>query len=298
MIIERDRVRCLVAGDALLGEGPVWAASEGALYWVDIKGQQLFCWHEATGQAESWSPPFQVASLAPVSGGGFIAGTVHGFAYVDPRAGRYEPIVRPDDEPAGNRFNDGKLDRQGRFWAGTMDDAEQEATGALYRHDPAGSPLQVERDYRVTNGPAFSVGGDRMYHTDSARQTIYCFDLDTDGSATGKQIFANFGDSHGYPDGMTVDAEDCLWVAFWDGWCVRRFAPSGEQLIEVAMPVARPTSCTFGGSDLGTLFVTSARIHLSEDELAAQPMAGSLFAFEPGVRGIADTPFNRKHLPL
>lgn len=290
-------MRCHVAGDALLGEGPVWVAHEGALYWVDIKGPRVFCWTEATGTTESWTPPFQIASLAPVAGGGFIAGTIRGFASIDPRAERYDVIVRPEHEAAGNRFNDGKLDRLGRFWAGTMDDAEREATGALYRFAGAQAPVAIDSGYRVTNGPAFNVAGTRMYHTDSARQTIFRFDLDARGEVTGKQVFAQFADGQGYPDGMTVDAEDCLWVAFWDGWCVRRFAPSGEQIGEIAMPVARPTSCVFGGSDLATLFVTSARVNLSEAELGTQPLAGSLFSIEPGVSGVADTPFDRKQLP-
>lgn len=297
MTIERDRVRCHVVGDSLLGEGPVWVVREGALYWVDIKCQRLFCWTEATGETESWTPPFQIASLAPIAGGGFIAGTIKGFAYIDPRAGRYDVVVRPLEEPTGNRFNDGKLDRLGRFWAGTMDDAEQEASGALYRFAPGQEPVQIDSGYRVTNGPAFNLAGTRMYHTDSGRQTIFRFDLEARGEVSGKQVFAQFEEGHGYPDGMTVDAEDCLWVAFWDGWCLRRFAPSGEQIGEIAMPVARPTSCTFGGSDLSTLFVTSARLNLTADELAKQPLAGSLFALEPGADGVADTPFDRKHLP-
>lgn len=297
MIIERDRVRCHVVGNSLLGEGPVWVASEGALYWVDIKGQRLFCWTEATGETESWTPPFQIASLAPAAGGGFIAGTAQGFAFVDPRAGRYDVIVRPAGEPNGNRFNDGKLDRQGRFWAGTMDDAEVAATGVLYRFLAGHEPAAIDTGYRVTNGPAFSADGRCMYHTDSALQTIFRFELDDDGNATRKQLFAQFGEGDGYPDGMTVDAEDCLWVAFWDGWCLRRLAPSGEQLAEIGVPVGRPTSCTFGGTDFSTLFVTSARVNLSDAELAKQPLAGSVFAFEPGCRGIADTSFDRKHLP-
>jgi sugar lactone lactonase YvrE len=297
MIIERERVRCHVVGDALLGEGPIWVPSEGSLYWVDIKGQRLFCWTAATGETESWVPPFQIASLAPVAGGGFIAGTVNGFAFVDPRAGHYDVIVRPPSEPTGNRFNDGKLDRRGRFWAGTMDDAERQATGSLYRFVPGAEPLLIDSGYRVTNCPAFNLAGTRMYHTDSGRQTIFRFDLDEQGDVTGKQVFAQFEGGHGYPDGMTVDAEDCLWVAFWDGWCLRRFAPTGNQIAEVAMPVARPTSCTFGGADLATLFVTSARVNLSEVKLSRQPLAGSIFALEPGVRGVADTPFDRKHLP-
>ena len=298
MIIEGAEVRCIVVGDAQLGEGPIWVASESALYWVDILRSRIYRWAQATGETQSWQAPFQVASLAPVAGGGFIAGTARGFAFVDPDADRYEVIVQPASEPAGNRFNDGKLDRRGRFWAGTMDNEEKEATGALYRFSSTGQPLLIDAGYRVTNGPAFDRAGRRMYHSDSARQTVFQFDLDDDGQVGSKGIFAQFETGQGYPDGMTVDSEDCLWVAFWDGWCVRRFSPDGAQIAEVRLSVARPTSCAFGGTDLGTLFITSARVRLGEDDLAEQPLAGSLFALEPGVRGIADTLFDRKELPV
>lgn len=297
MIIEREDVRCQVPGEAQLGEGPVWVARESALYWVDIKRWRIHRWTHETGMLAAWQAPFQIASLAPVRGGGFIAGTVRGFAFVDPEASQYDVIVRPEAEPAGNRFNDGKLDRRGQFWAGTMDDAERQATGALYLFRSAGQPLLVDSGYRVTNGPAFDRAGRRMYHSDSARQTIFQFEITDDGSVGAKRVFAQFESGQGYPDGMTVDCEDCLWVAFWDGWCVRRFSSDGAQIAEVRLPVARPTSCTFGGPRLETLFITSARVHLIDDDLDQQPLAGSLFAFEPGVQGIADTLFERKDLP-
>lgn len=297
MIIEREEVRCQVRVDSLLGEGPVWVAREAALYWVDIKRSRIYRWAHATEELSQWQAPFQVGSLAPVAGGGFIAGTVRGFAFVDPSADRYDVIIRPNSEPAGNRFNDGKLDRRGRFWAGTMDDSEQQATGALYLFRPADQPLLIDSGYRVTNGPTFDREGRRMYHSDSARQTIFEFDMNDDGGVGAKRVFAQFEGGDGYPDGMTVDCENCLWVAFWDGWCVRRFSPDGAQIAEVRLPVARPTSCAFGGPRLETLFITSARANLSDEQLDRQPLAGSLFAFEPAVQGIADTLFERKDLP-
>ena len=136
-----------------------------------------------------------------------------------------------------------------------------------------------------------------MYHSDSARQTIFQFEMNDDGGVGAKRVFAQFEAGEGYPDGMTVDCENCLWVAFWDGWCVRRFSPGGAQIAEVRLPVARPTSCAFGGPRLETLFITSARANLSDEQLDRQPLAGSLFAFEPAVNGIADTLFERKDLP-
>jgi xylono-1,5-lactonase len=286
-VINARPVTCLVRDNALLGEGPVWDPRENALYWVDIKGNSISRWTQAGGKVDRWTPPFQVASLVPAAVGGFVAGTRAGFARIDPASGTYTALLNPDARP-GNRFNDGKLDRAGRFWAGTMDDAESAATGALYRLDPDMTATRVDDGYRVTNGPAFDRAGVRMYHTDSARQTIFVFDLDAQGDARNKREFARFSPDEGFPDGMTVDAEDCLWVAFWDGGCVRRLSPDGERLDEIALPVPRVTSCTFGGDDLATLFITTASIGL---DVAAHPLAGSLFCVTPGVCGIADTLF-------
>ncbi|HEV2748740.1 MAG TPA: SMP-30/gluconolactonase/LRE family protein [Allosphingosinicella sp.] len=283
-------VTCLADVKAVLGEGPVWVEREQALYWTDIRGRRIFR-RGAGGELDEWATPFRIGSLAPRADGGFVAGAESGFAFIDPAAGSFGLQFDPEPERASNRFNDGKLDRAGRFWAGTMDDAETEASGALYRLSPGAGPVRVDDGYKVTNGPAFSPDGRLMYHNDSALQITYEFDLDADGGASNRRVFLRFGEGDGYPDGMTVDAEGCLWIAFWDGWCVRRFSPAGALLATIEMPVARPTSCTFGGPELDRLFVTSARIGLDDEALAGQPHAGGLFVLEPGVAGLADTPF-------
>ena len=288
--MERPAVQCVAGVGAVLGEGPVWVARDEALYWVDIKGSKIFRLG-SNGEVSQWDTPFQVASLAPRRDGGFIAGTKRGFAEIDLATMRFEPFAHPEAERPGNRFNDGKLDRAGRFWAGTMDDGEQAESGALYCLATDRSWARADDGYRVTNGPAFNRRGDRMYHNDSARQRTYVFDLDGNGAATNRREFARYGDGDGYPDGMTVDADDCLWIAFWDGWCVRRFSPSGEQIAEIAVPVQKPTSCAFGGGDLDRLYVTSASIGLSAAERDEQPCAGGLFMLDTGCVGIADEPF-------
>ena len=284
------KVDCVADVKAVLGEGPVWVGGEQALYWVDIKGRRLFR-RTFDGALSEWETPLRVCSLAPRAAGGFVAGTEHGFAWLDPDRSHYEPFADPEPDRPTNRFNDGKLDRAGRFWAGSMDDTEKSTAGALYRLDPGCDPVRIDDDYRVTNGPAFSPDARTMYHSDSARQLIYAFDLDEAGAASNKRLFAQFEEGEGYPDGMTVDSEGCLWVAFWDGWCLRRFAPSGERLAELELPVQRPTSCAFGGAGLDLLFVTSARIGLDEAALDSQSQAGSLFVLKPGTSGVADTPF-------
>lgn len=285
-----SNVACVADVHAVLGEGPVWVARENALYWLDIKGRKIFRLSDA-GELSQWPTPFRVGSIAPRASGGFIAGTDQGIAEIDLKTGQLDVLFNPEEELPGNRFNDGKVDRSGRFWAGTMDDSERQASGALYRFDSKLKWSSVDKGYKVANGPAFSPDGKFMYHNDSGRQVTYVFDMDETGNAANRRTFLQFGEGDGYPDGMTVDAEGCMWIAFWDGGCIRRFSPGAELLQTVEMPVSRPTSCAFGGSDLDRLYVTSASIGLDESALSMQPNAGGLFMVTPGVQGIAEVPF-------
>lgn len=264
--------RLLWDAGAILGEGAVWSGREGRLYWVDINGPQVHWLDPVGGERGSWTPPCRIGSIAPRGRGGFIAGTEQGFAHVDPHAGSFELIGDPEPERPGNRFNDGALDLAGRFWAGTMDDAMEQSSGALYRVDAADRWQRVDDGYRVTNGPAFSPDGRLMYHNDSALQLTYVFDLGADGTAANRRVFLKHED--GYPDGMVCDSEGCLWIASWEGWAVRRFAPDGQLLAEHRLPVSRPTCPAFGGPDLDRLFVTTASL---DADKAAEPQAGGLF---------------------
>ena len=284
------RVQCVADVQAVLGEGPVWVEIEHALYWVDIQGSRIFRLG-GSGEVREWPTPFRVGFIAPRRGGGFVAGTDRGLAAIGLDTDSFEIFATPEVDRPGNRFNDGKIDRQGRVWAGTMDDEERAASGALYRIGPDLDCTRIDDGYRVTNGPAFDPPGRRMYVTDSALQTIYLFDLSAGGEATGKRVFVQFGADDGYPDGMTVDAQGNLWVAFWDGWCLRKISADGRILEKVDMPVQRPTSCTFGGPDLDRLYVTSARRGIDAEALAMQPCAGGLFLVETGAHGVPQTPF-------
>ena len=281
-------MECIADVGAVLGEGPVWVARNEALYWVDIVSGKLF--RRVSGRTDVLDPGRTLCSIVPRLKGGFVGGSLDGLVAIGEDFA-VTPLVHPEVDQPGNRFNDGKVDRAGRFWAGTMDRKESKDTGSLYRLDPDLTCTRVDSGYSVTNGPAFSVDGRTMYHTDSGRQTIFAFDLDDAGGASNRRVLTRFGPGDGYPDGMTVDAEDCLWVAFWDGWCVRRLSARGERLQEIAVPVQRPTSCAFGGKDLGQLFITSARRDLTAAEMERQPQAGGLFCVKPGVTGIAECPF-------
>jgi len=279
----------VVIEPCLLGEGPVWVTDAQTLYWTDIKGGKLHAFCPGSGKHESWRTPFRVGSIAPTRSGTFIGACYNGFFEVDRDFTAFHIIAQPEPDRPDNRFNDGNTDPQGRFWAGTMDDTESDACGALYRLDHDRTWTRIDDRYQVTNGPAFSPDGRVMYHCDSARQIIYAYDVDERGDASGRRIFARFGESDGYPDGMTIDRAGDLWVAFWDGWCLRRLTPAGEVAQTLSMPVQRPTSCAFGGPDADRLYITSSALGL---DLAEQPLAGSLFEFRPEVAGFACVPFS------
>ncbi|MGZ8999102.1 MAG: SMP-30/gluconolactonase/LRE family protein, partial [Allosphingosinicella sp.] len=194
-----EEIVCAADVQAQLGEGPVWVEAEQALYWTDIHGRLIHRRAFADGALTRWEAPWRIGSLLPREGGGFISGTDQGLALIDPALGRFHLFANPEADLPTNRFNDGKIDRTGRFWAGTMDDSEKAALGALYRIEPDLSWTRIDAEYRVCNGPAFSPEGRILYHTDSARQVIYAFDLDESGEATNRRDFARFGPGQGYP---------------------------------------------------------------------------------------------------
>jgi sugar lactone lactonase YvrE len=204
---------------------------------------------------------------------------------------RFDIFADPERDRPHNRFNDGKVDRDGRFWAGSMDDRQKSATGALYRVDADRTVTRVDDEYRISNGPAFSPDGRTMYDNDTRRLVTYVRELDAEGRPSDRRALIRHDVGGGHPDGLTVDREGCIWIAFWGGWCLRRFAPSGEWLQTIRLPVEQPSSCAFGGPGLNRIYVTSARETLGEADLRMQPSAGGLFVLEAGVQGIAERPF-------
>lgn len=285
MAREDDRVRCVWDVGALLGEGPVWDVRDGCLWFVDIETPAIHRYRIADGDRASFTPPYRVTALWPRAAGGFVAHSERGFLLVDPVAGRYELFHETEPELPANRSNDGKIDPSGRFWSGTMDDRKEAATGALYCLDRDRRVRRVDDGYRITNGPAFSPDGRIMYHTDTLRRTVYAFDLADDGTVSDKRIFLKFGDETvGNPDGMNVDAEGGLWIAFWGGWAVRRYSPDTRLLEERRVPAAQVTSVVFAGDALDRMFVTSAAVDL--EKAGEHALAGGLFEVEaPGVAG-------------
>ncbi len=287
-----SEVICIWQTPALLGEGPLWVAQEDALYWVDILNRQVHRLAPATGQRRTWTFDESITSLALRQSGGFVGTVRDGFAAVDFATGMIEPIILPEADMVENRFNDGKVDGNGRYWAGTMDNAGRQATGSLYRLDPDLKVHKMDSPYIISNGPTFSTDGQTVYHTDTVKRTVFAFDLQEDGSIRRKRPFIQLTDpAEGYPDGMTVDSENCLWLAHYNGARLTRYSPAGEVLQVVPLPVPKITSCTFGGPDLDTLYITTACQESTPAELEQYPLAGSLFAYQPGVIGLPTPQF-------
>ncbi len=275
-----------VVGEAVceLGEGPVWRASDQTLWWVDILASCIHRLDTMTGAAMSWPAPERVGFVAPVAGGGWIAGLKSGLHGFDETTGLFQRLHAIEDAALDNRLNDAFVDDAGRLWFGSMHDPKTERTGALYSLDSRGV-ICHDRDYGITNGPTTSPDGKTFYHTDSLDSSLYAFDLSRDGDLSNRRVFARIDPADGWPDGSTVDAEGCVWTALWGGWGVRRFSPAGETIAQVRLPVANVTKIAFGGDDLSTAFVTTAWSDLSPRARAEQPLAGRVFAFASGTRG-------------
>lgn len=273
-------------GADMLGEGPVWDEPDQALYWVDIKApsvQRL----AADGTVARWAMPDSVGSLALATDGRILVALRDRLSLFDPAGGGFEQVARLRDDGAGIRANDGKCDRQGRFWLGTMDEGQRAQRGWLYRLD-RGVLSAVLGGLDVPNSLCWSPDGRTMYFTDTPKRAIWAFPYDPASGALGeRRVFATAEAES--PDGATVDAEGYVWSARYHGGRVVRHAPDGRVDRVVTVPGAlQVTSCAFGGPGLGTLFITTAAQGLDAAGLAAQPGAGGLFACEPGVRGLAE----------
>lgn len=273
-------VACAQKAEAQLGEGLLWSQREQALYWVDILQCQLHRLDPASGEKRCWTFAEEISAVAErAHHPGLIVTLRRGFAWFDPAADiapRY--VYQPAQEPVGNRFNDGKCDAQGRFWAGSMDFDCVQPTGSLYRYDADGQCSLHESGFAVTNGPTWS--GRFMYFNDTVQGCVYRYAFDpVRGELSGKQAWLRLPPGDGVPDGMTTDALGRVWLAHWGGGCVTCHDPdTAQELARVAVPAAQVTNCAFGGDDFRTLFISSARVGLTPHALEAQPLAGSVFA--------------------
>ncbi|WP_219405935.1 SMP-30/gluconolactonase/LRE family protein [Pseudomonas sp. Colony2] len=277
-----------------VGECPVWVPGENALYWVDIPTGELQRWNATSGQAQAWKAPQMLACIARTSAGDWVAGMQTGFFRLTPHNdGRLDtaPLASVEHARPDMRLNDGRCDRQGRFWAGSMvlNMAENAADGALYRYETGRAVHTALNGFITPNGLAFSPDGRTMYLSDSHPlvQQVWAFDYDIDsGTPSNRRLFVDMHQFLGRPDGAAVDAEGCYWICANDAGLVHRFTPDGRLDRSLAVPVKKPTMCAFGGTRLDTLFVTSIR-----DDHSAQSLAGGVFALNPGVTGLPEPTF-------
>lgn len=274
--------KVVVPHTSSLGEGPVWDISKKLLYWVDILENEIHWFSPVQGTHHTHRLDQMVGAIAFNSTGGLIAALENGFALVDIEKDCQKMIASPEVHLPDNRFNDGKCDPAGRFWAGTMSISGEPGAGNLYVVEKDLSVSTKIENVSCSNGLAWSLDNKTFYFIDTPTRQVAAYDYDIKtGNITNRRIVINTPDKDGYPDGMTIDSEGMLWIAFFDGWKVARWNPyTGEMLLSVYLPVSKITSCTFGGETLADIYITSAKEGLSEMELKYQPLAGSLFVIE------------------
>ena len=275
---------------ATLGEGLCWSPREQALWSVDILEHRLFRDALTRGAHREWQFDETISAVAERSNQQGLAVTLRrGLALFDPESGALARRDEPEPDRPGNRFNDGKCDPRGRFWGGTMDYACQAPSGALYSFDAAGHATRaIDLGWIVTNGPTWTLDASTMFVNDTvpARIVAYPFDLQTGAVGTARE-WLRFSPADGHPDGMTTDAAGRIWIAHWGGACVTCHDPlTAAELARIPLPTAHITNVAFGGPDMTTLFISSARFELRDEQLAAQPLAGALFAVETDAVGL------------
>jgi D-xylonolactonase len=287
-----NRLECVWDARAALGEGPLWSMKKQALYWVDILNHRLHLYSPSDEQ-RTWQFDQEISCVAErADAEELIVALRHGFASFNPATEELFSLAQLEADIPTNRFNDGKCDRFGRFWAGTMDFDAQRSAGSLYRLSPDLHYAKMDSDYVVTNGPTWSPDDKTMYHNDSVNGRVYAFDYDLEsGGISNKRLFLQFSNEDGSPDGMTTDAEGGLWIAHWGASKITRHDAEGKVLQTVALPCSQVTSCTFGGPNLRTLYITTAAVGLSRRQLEREPSAGGLFAVDLDVAGVPANPF-------
>lgn len=275
-----------------LGEGPHWNERDGRLWWLDIHGRRLHRLDPESGAVASVETPERLCSFAflPGLGGRILAAFETGLAYFDIDTKSVEWIARPEPSCSGRRFNDGRTDRQGRFWVSTMVEGGEPDSASLYRFDGDGTLTPQLGGIAIGNAICVSPDGGTLYFADTPKKIIFAFDLDAEtGTLSGRRIFAEA--DRGYPDGAVTDAEGCLWSARWGAGEIVRHAPDGRIISRLSVPAKQSSCIAFGGADYKILFVTSAREGLDAAALSKDPEAGNLFLYRSDVAGLPSVPF-------
>lgn len=288
-----QRAELVLPTQNMTGESPVWDEVSRVLWWTDIPQKMLYRWDPWATQFSTFEMPGRVGCFALRSTGGLVLAMEQGFATWDPADGAFVTLAQPERGLLNHRFNDGRCDRQGRFIAGSMNTARSAPSGQLWRLDADFSVTRLAGDVTIANGLAFSPDGKLMYWADSPTERVYVFDYDPDtGDIANQRLWLDCAAAPGRPDGAAIDTNGCYWSARWGGACVVRFTPAGIVDRIVQVPVSRVTMCCFGGADLRTLYITTARENLTPDELAREPLSGGVFAIHLDVQGIAEPRFS------
>ena len=293
----KNKVECVCDTKDQLGESPIWVEEKNSIFWVDIKRSIIHKLNIKNNIHTSWSFSDSIESIgciAHIKNNKFVAGTKNGFKFIDLNTNELSHIANPEEDLKNNRFNDGKCDNQGRFYAGTMNDFNNAPTGSFYILYNDLTYKKIDGSYEVTNGPAFSNDYKKIYFTDTRQGKIYSANLNSDGTIKEKKLFISISPKEGNPDGMTLDEEGYIWVAIFGGSCVNRYNKKGKLVDKIELPTSCITSCVFGGDNLDVLFITTASFKLTKEQEVNEPQAGSLFKIDLKIRGNKTNKFIHK----
>lgn len=291
--VEARDLECVLPWGAQLGEAPVWHPAEQRLYWVDILHPAVYRFDPQTGLNETCAPGKLISAVLPRREGGLMAATQDGIEALDFTTGHLSPFADPEKGLVENRLNDAKVGPGGAIWVGSMRLDASKPSGGLFRVSSHGAVERKESEITVSNGLGWSPDNATFYFVDTVPGVIFAYDSEPGtGALHNRRVFAQIPQSEGRPDGLTIDRDGGVWCAIWDGWCLHRYLPDGTLDRMIDMPVPRPTSLSFGGPDMATLFVTSARTRLPASTLSEAPLSGGLFAFRPGETGLPSNVFD------
>ncbi len=285
----KKEAKVVIKHCCLLGEGVIWDKKQNLISWLDIEKGKIHEYNPGVQKHNVIEVNQKIGAIALCNNGGYIAAMKNGIGFINRSTHAIKIIADPESAIPDNRFNDGKCDPFGRFWAGTMSETEEPHAGNLY---VLNKDLSIEKKMEgvtVSNGMAWDMKHNLFHYIDSPTQTVVTYDYDlTTGGIRNKRVTIRVPETEGSPDGMTIDEEGMLWVAHWEGWKIARWDPfTGKQLLEIRLPVSRVTSCAFGGNQLEDLYITTAKIGLSKAELIKQPLAGALFVVKNcGYKGV------------